>query len=106
MNTVRRRDEIFAEAHARRSAESAAKYPLPSTVGVLAVPGASPFESLVAAGGVVTPEQEFGGRPKPRFRQDELEAGARAQAEEKREAEAKAAKRLADQAKDKLGGKR
>lgn len=67
-----------------------------------AVEGMSPFESMVAAGGVISPEQEFGGRPKPRFLQDELEAGARAIAEEKREAAARAAQRLADQAKDRL----
>ena len=104
---LRRRDELFAEDHARRSAESAAKYPLPSTAGVPAVEGMTPFESLVAAGVVtVTPEQEFGGREKPRFLQDALEAGARADAEAKREAAAKAAQRLVDQAKTRLGGKR
>ena len=62
----------------------------------------SPFEAMVAAGGVVSPEQEFGGRPKPRFLQDELAAGARAQAEERRLADERAKERLAKQMKDKL----
>ena len=100
---LRRRDELFAEDHARRSAENAVKYAVPAAVGVPAVEGMTPFESLVAAGVVtVTPEQEFGGRPKPNFLRDELEAGARAQAEEKRLAAERAKERLAKQMKDKL----
>jgi hypothetical protein len=63
-------------------------YPVPVSAGVLE--GMTPFESLLAAGQVVTPEQEFGGRPKPNFLRDELEAGARAIAEEKRLAEERA----------------
>ena len=74
----------------------------PRSVGVPAIEGMSPFESMVAAGGVVSPQDEFGGRPKPRFLQEALEAGQRA-IDEMRAANAK--RKLADQAKDKLGGK-
>ena len=102
LKAARRRDELFAEDLDRRTAELAAKYPVPVAVGVPAVDGMTPYEAMVAAGGIVTPEQEFGGRPKPRFLLDELEAGARAQAEERRLAEERAKERLAKQMKDKL----
>jgi hypothetical protein len=62
--------------------------------GVPALEGNSPYESMMAAGGV-SPAEEFG-RPRPDFLGDELAAGRRHVAEQ-----AEAVRR----AKDKLGGK-
>jgi hypothetical protein len=72
---------------AAQRAEQAATLEAPVPVGVPALDGASPFESLVAAGGVVTPEQEFGRRPRPNFLDEELAEGRRRDAERRAEAE-------------------
>ena len=106
LKTVRRRDELAVEGHDRMFEKLAARRPVPVSGGLPVVEGATPYESLVAAGGVVSPKDEFGGRPKPRFLQDELEAGQRFIDEKKRLAAERAKERLTDQAKDKLGGKR
>jgi hypothetical protein len=80
------REEQEARMAAQRAAQvTAQEAPIP--VGVPALDGASPFESLVAAGGVVTPEQEFGRRPKPNFLAEELAEGHRRDAEKRAEAE-------------------
>jgi hypothetical protein len=50
----------------------------------------------------VSPEQEFGGRPKPNFLIEEIEAGQRQQAEEKKLAEGKAKARLEKQMQERL----
>ena len=55
----------------------------------------SPYEAMVAAGGVVLPSEEFG-RPRPNFLEEELAAGQRESAEQRR-----AVARM----KDDLGGK-
>jgi hypothetical protein len=80
------REEQEARLAAQR-AEQAAAREAPVPAGVPALEGASPFESLVAAGGVVTPAQEFGRRPKPNFLDEELAAGRRRAAEQRAEAE-------------------
>ena len=72
---------------AAQRAEQAAVWEAPVPGGVPALEGASPFESLVAAGGVVTVQEEFGRRPKPNFLVDELEEGRRQAAEARAEAE-------------------
>lgn len=97
-----RRDRLArlaAEAERRRAAAKPRV-----VIGFPAQEGMTPYESLVAgSGGIVTPEQEFGlGRAKPRFLEEALDASARELAQKKREAAAKAKRRLADQAKDKL----
>lgn len=88
------------EARVAQRAEQAAARKTPIPAGVPAVEGASPFESLVAAGGVVTPAQEFGGGRRPVFQElldQELAAGARQVAAKRAEAEAvKKAKRALD----------
>ena len=102
LNTVRRRAELAVEANARRSAKLAAKHPVPVSAGLPVVEGATPYESMVSAG-VVTPSQEFGGgRPKPRFLEDELAEGQRFIDEQKRLAAERHKQRLADQMKEKL----
>ena len=73
---------------AAQQAEKAAASKVTVPAGVPAVEGASPFESLVAAGGVVLPSEEFAGRPKPNFLAEEIEAGQRQQATERAEREA------------------
>ena len=62
--------------------------------GVPAIDG-SPYEAMVAGGGVVLPSEEFG-RPRPNFLEEELAAGQRESAEQRR-----AVARM----KDDLGGK-
>jgi hypothetical protein len=58
--------------------------------GLPVVEGASPFESLMNGDrSYMSPSEEFGGRPKPNFLAEELEAGARQQAAARAEAEAK-----------------
>jgi hypothetical protein len=57
----------------QRLSESVDSRPLP---GWPAIDG-SPYEAMVAAGGVILPSQEFGARPKPDFLVEELEATAR-----------------------------
>jgi hypothetical protein len=63
------------------AAEKAATLKQPVGAGVPALENAGPHESLMAAGNV-SPQQEFGGRPRPRFLEEQLEAGARQQAAE------------------------
>jgi hypothetical protein len=81
------------EALAALRAEQAAARRTPIPAGVPALEGATAFESLVAAGGVVTPAQEFGRRPKPNFIVEALEAGRRQEADARAEAEAVASAR-------------
>jgi hypothetical protein len=72
------------EREARLAEEAAAKAAVlrqPVGVGVPALEGVGTFESLMAAGSV-SPQEEFGGRPRPRFLEEQLEAGARQQAAE------------------------
>jgi hypothetical protein len=72
------------EREARLAEEAAAKAAAlrqPVGVGVPALEGVGAFESLMAASNV-SPQQEFGGRPRPRFLEEQLEAGARQQAAE------------------------
>ena len=98
----RREAELASEKAARRSEKLATPHRVGG--GVPAIEGASPFESMVAAGGVVMPSEEFaGGRPKPRFLEEEIEAGEKHLAEKKREAEAKSKERLVAQMQDQLG---
>ena len=106
LSTLKRRDELRAEDAHRRSEKLAAKHPVPVGAGLPMVEGATPFESMFAAGGVVSPRDEFGGRPKPRFLEEELAEGQRFIDEQKRLAAAREAERLNDSLKDKLGGKR
>jgi hypothetical protein len=57
--------------------------------GVPALEHGSAMESIMAHDpGYLTAAQEFGGRPKPRFLQEELEAGGRAASAARAEAEA------------------
>jgi hypothetical protein len=72
------------EREARLAEEAAAKADAlrqPVSVGVPALEGVGAFESLMAAGNV-SPQQEFGGRPRPRFLEEQLEEGSRHQAAE------------------------
>ncbi len=72
----------FEEDRRRRAAERA---PKPVLAGVPAQEGLSPYESMAAAdGGVVSPSEEFGGRPAPNFLEEELAAGRRTAAEKER----------------------
>jgi hypothetical protein len=89
------REEQEARVAAQRAEQAAAqKAPVPA--GVPALEGASPFESLIAAGGVVTPDQEFG-RPKPNFLAEELAEGQRLEAEKQATTElVKRAQRVLD----------
>ena len=68
---LRRRDELAVEDHYRLFEKMAAKRRV-SSFGVPVVEGATPYESLVAAGGVVSPKDEFHGNPKPNFLAEEL----------------------------------
>lgn len=72
---------------AAQCAKQAAALEAPVPVGVPALDNATPYESLVAAGGVVTPSQEFGERPRPNFLEEELAEGRRRDAEKRAEAE-------------------
>lgn len=72
----------------RRQREQAAAQKAPVPAGVPAVEGATAFESLIAAGGVVTPAQEFGRHPAPNFLDEELAAGRWQAAERRAETEA------------------
>jgi hypothetical protein len=66
---------------------------LPVPAGLPSVEGASPMASIMANDPFYrTPQAEFG-RPRPRFLEEELEAGARQQAAARAEAEAKKAAR-------------
>ena len=88
----REREARVLEEQRRRDAEHAdGKVP----AGVPAIDG-SPYEAMVAGGGVVLPSEEFGRRPKPNFIAEEIAAGQRESAEQRR-----AVTRM----KDDLGGK-
>jgi hypothetical protein len=65
---------------------TARKAPVP--VGVPALDNATPYESLVAAGGVTTPQDDFGRRPRPNFLEAELAEGRRRAADERAELDA------------------
>jgi hypothetical protein len=83
------------ERDARLAEEAAAKAAMleqPVPVGVPALENAGPYESMMAAGSV-SPAEEFGQRPKPRFLEEELEAGARQQAAARAETVARKAAR-------------
>ena len=74
----REREARVLEDQRRRDTESAdLKFP----AGVPAIDG-SPYEAMVAAGGVILPSEEFGQRPKPNFLDEELAAGQRHMAEQ------------------------
>jgi hypothetical protein len=62
--------------------EKAATLKQPVGAGVPALEGAGPYESMMAAGSV-SPAEEFGQWAKPRFLEEQLEAGARQQAAER-----------------------
>jgi hypothetical protein len=87
----REREARLREDQRRRRLERA---DLKLPPGVPAIDG-SPYEAMVAAGGMVLPSEEFG-RPRPNFLEEELEAGQRESAERRR-----AVARM----KDDLGGK-
>jgi hypothetical protein len=86
----RQQERDQADQAAQRAA--AHKVVLPS--GVPVVEGSTPFESLVAADGVVTPQQEFGRRGSRSVFEElldqELAEGQRKAAEERAEAAKKA----------------
>jgi hypothetical protein len=83
---------IAVEGAARAAAAVA---PVPA--GIPALEGGSAMESLMANDpGYRSPSEEFGQRPKPRFLEEALEAGARHQAAAQAEAEAKKAARGED----------
>jgi hypothetical protein len=66
----------------------------PPPVGVPAIEGSTPLESLMTGDrSWVSPVEEFGGRPKPNFLQEELEQGARQQAAARAEIAARKAAR-------------
>ena len=103
LNTLRRRDKLAVEHAQRRTEKLAKKHPISVGREIPAQEGLSPFETMVAAGGVVSPQDEFGsGRERPNFLREELAAGQRADAEKKRLAAERKKERLIDQAKDKL----
>ena len=106
LKTVRRRDELAVEDAQRRTERLAKKYPIPVGPGLPVQEGMTPVESMVAAGGVVSLQDEFGGRPKPRFLKEELAEGQRFTDEKKRQALEREKDRLSDSMRDKLGGKR
>ena len=97
------RDSRLAETAARRIAVLAAKYPLPIDGGLPVIKGMRPYGSMAAAGNVVSPEKEFGGRPRPNFLKEELAASQAAIDTKKEMATAKAKARLEDQLRDDLG---
>lgn len=104
--TRRRQAELTAEDAKRRTEELTKKYPRRTGRAIPAQEGMTPYESLAAAGGIVTPEQEFGlGREKPRFLEEAIEAGQRELAEKKRRT-AERKRELAENIIDKLTGKR
>jgi hypothetical protein len=74
----KRREDRLAEEAAIKAAELVQ----PVGGGVPALENAGPYESMMAAAGSVSPQEEFGGRPRPRFLEEQLEAGARRQAAE------------------------
>ena len=96
----REREALLVADAARRAAEREAKRPV--VVGVPAVEGATPYESMLAATGFVTPDQEFGGREPPRFLEEQLEAGAKALAEKRAQTRERNKQRAADKLKKDL----
>jgi hypothetical protein len=73
----------LAVEHAQRRTERLAKkYPVPAGPGLPVQEGMTPVESMVAAGGVVSLQGEFGGRPKPRFSKNRSRRRARSCREE------------------------
>ena len=88
------------EEQRRRGQEAAQKRPV--VVGVPAQPGMSPYESMVAATGIVTPDQDFGGREPPNLLEEQLAASAREIAEKRRQ-NALDKERLTEQMKKDLG---
>jgi len=82
---------VLEDQRRRRAERADLKLP----AGVPAIDG-SPYEAMVAGGGVVLPSEEFGRRPKPNFIAEEIAAGQRESAEQRR-----AVTRM----KDDLGGK-
>jgi len=80
-----RQEEEARVATQRADLAAAREAPVPA--GVPALDGASPYESMVAAGGVTTPQREFERRPAPNFLDEELAEGRRRDAERRAEAE-------------------
>jgi hypothetical protein len=77
--------EREARMAAQRAEQAAREDPI--SPGVPALDDASAYESMIAAGGVVTPSEEFGRRPAPNFLDEELAEGRRRAAEQRAEAE-------------------
>lgn len=77
------------EDQARRLQEMAEAPPVAG--GLPALENGTPAEAIAAAGDYQTPAEEFGGRPKPNFLEQELAAGRRHLAAARAEAEAKEA---------------
>jgi len=96
----REREAALVADAARRAAELEAKRPV--LVGVPAREGATPYESMLAATGIVTPDQEFGRREPPRFLEEQLEAGAKALAEKRAQTREQNKQRAADKLKKDL----
>lgn len=69
---------------ARRRLEEQERKKGPVPAGVPAQEGMTPLESIAAAGGLVSPRDEFGGIPAPNFLEEELAAGRRVAAEKER----------------------
>jgi hypothetical protein len=84
----------------RRRAEEGRKRPV--VVGVPAMEGVTPYESMIAATGLQTPAQEFGGREAPNFIEEQLDASARALAEKRRQT-ALDKERIAEKMREDLG---
>jgi hypothetical protein len=83
------------EDQARRLQESLESLPVPA--GLPAQEGLTPLESLMSADPAYsTPYDEFGGRERPNFLAEELEAGARRLAAAQAEAASKKAARETD----------
>ena len=89
-----REARLAAEAEKRR-----AETKPPVLVGVPAQEGATAYESMLAATGVVTPAQEFGRREAPRFLEEQLEAGAKVLAERRAQTRKRNKQRAADKSK-------
>ena len=88
-----RLNRIEAESAARAAA---AVVPVPA--GVPALEHGSAMESLMTHDpGYLTPQAEFGGRERPNFLVEQLEAGARQQAAARAEVESKKAARGKDE---------
>jgi len=73
----REREARLAEEAAQKAVD---RQPVPA--GVPALESAGPYESMMAAGRV-SPQEEFGRIPPPRFLQEAIEEGSRHQAAER-----------------------